>query len=202
MSRQPLIRTYVGISLDGFISTPDGLCAWEAAPGGPAGHGAEAFMDECSSLIMGRTSFDQAFPFWLDNWPYKDKKVYVLTSRPLPENAPKTVIAAQGGPAGAAQQAVCETEGGDVHLLGGAQTIQAFLDLGLIDRFGFCLLPVLLGKGIPFFNIHPAPFSKPAWDNFLANPPETKPRPTLKLDRHHAYPDGALEIVYRKETER
>ena len=39
----------------------------------------------------------------------------------------------------------------DVQLLGGQRTIQAFLKRGAIDFFGMCILPILLGDGIPLF---------------------------------------------------
>ena len=41
-----LIRTHIGVSLDGFVATPDGLPAWDAIPTfGPGSHGTAEFME-------------------------------------------------------------------------------------------------------------------------------------------------------------
>lgn len=97
-----LIRTHVGVSLDGFLATPDGFPAWEALPEfDPEKFGVAEVSEQCHAIVMGRTSFDQGFEHWLADWPYRGKQVYVLTSRPLPERAPEMgVIASSRGPAG------------------------------------------------------------------------------------------------------
>src|SRR6266851_3472709 len=95
------IRTHVGLSLDGFVATPAGQPTWDAIPTfGPDSHGLPELNAETGSVVVGRTSFDQGFNDWLaSGWPWPDKQLYVLTSRPLPENTPAGVIAAQDGPA-------------------------------------------------------------------------------------------------------
>ena len=195
-----LIRTHVGVSLDGFVATSDGLPAWDAMPTfGPESHGIDEFMEQCDAVVVGRTSFDQGFQegSWLPNWPYPGKQVYVLTSRPLPPNASSLgIIASQGGPAGLLKQLRDAGLAGDVQLLGGPRTIQAFLELGAIDRLGMVVLPVLLGKGIPLFSIEITSFSHEAWAASQAAPAEAAPRLRLRLDRQRAFPDGAVELVY------
>lgn len=191
------IRTYVGVSLDGFVATPDGLPAWEAVPTfSPGSHGYSEFMEQCDAVVMGRTSFDQGLPGWLTNWPWPGKQVYVLTSSPLPATAPASVIASKGGPAGLVQQLRDAGLARDVQLLGGSRTIQAFLEIGAIDRLGLCVLPVLLGKGIPLFAIEITRFSSEAWATSLASPSGTALRPLLRLDRQRTFSDGAVELVY------
>nr|WP_268247882.1 dihydrofolate reductase family protein [Actinomadura citrea] len=37
---------------------------------------------------------------------------------------------------------------GDVHLVGGQQTIQAFRDIDALDELGVVVMPVLLGDGL------------------------------------------------------
>src|SRR6266566_5874131 len=100
------IRTQVGVSLDGFIASAEGLPAWDAMPTFVPGasHGYPELVEQCDAILMGRTSFDQGFPSWSENWPYQDKRVYVLTSHPLPNNVPAGVIASQGRPAGLVEQ--------------------------------------------------------------------------------------------------
>jgi dihydrofolate reductase len=40
----------------------------------------------------------------------------------------------------------------DVRIAGGAETIQAYLDSGLVDEFSITLAPVLFGTGIRLFD--------------------------------------------------
>jgi dihydrofolate reductase len=142
------IHTHVGISLDGFLATPDGLPAWEAIPTfGPGSYGIAEFMEQCDAVVMGRTSFDQGIQEWLTHWPYAGKQVYVLTSSPLPANAPASVIASKGGPAGLLAQLRDAGLPGPAQLLGGARIIQAFLELGAIDRLGVMRATCASGEG-------------------------------------------------------
>jgi dihydrofolate reductase len=195
-----LIRTHVGVSLDGFVATSDGLPAWDAMPTfGPGSYGIAEFMAQSDAVVMGRTTFDQGFQegSWLPDWPYPGKQVYVLTSRPLPANAASLgVVASQGGPAGLLKQLRDAGLARDAQLLGGPRTIQTFLDLGALDEFGMVVLPVLLGKGIPLFSIETMSFSREAWAAWQAAPVEVAPRSRLRLDRQRAFPDGAVELVY------
>ena len=197
-----LIRTHVGVSLDGFLATPDGLPAWDAVPTfGPGSHGYAEVSEQCEAVIVGRTSFDQGCRDWLtDGWPWPGKRVYVLTSRPLPADVPAGVIAATGGPAVLLGQLREAGLAGDAQLLGGARTIQAFLEIGAVDRLGMVVLPVRLERGIPLFATERTAFSSDAWAASQASPSGAAPRPLLRLERHRAFPDGAVELVYRTGT--
>ena len=68
--------------------------------------------------------------------------------------------------------------GGDVHLVGGPQTIRAFSSIGALDQLGVVLVPVLLGTGVPL-----SPTGAPAL-----------PLRLLRADR--VFPDGSAELVY------
>jgi len=199
-----LIRTHVGVSLDGFVATPDGLPAWDAMlTFGPGSHGNDEFSAQCAAVVIGRTSFDQGFEVghWLPDWPYAGKQVYVLTSRPLPAKATEMgIVASRGGPAGLVEQLRGAGLAGDVQVLGGARTIQAFLEVGALDRLGMVVLPVLLGKGIPLFPLEIATFSHETWEASLAAPNEAAARPPLRLEDQRVFPDGAVELVYRPES--
>ena len=199
-----LIRTHVGVSLDGFVATPDGLPAWDAMPTfGPGSYGNDEFSAQCDAVVIGRTSFDQGFRegHWLPNWPYPGKQVYVLTSRPLPPKAAEMgIVASRGGPAGLVEQLRGAGLAGDVHVLGGSRTIQAFLEIGALDQLGIVVLPVLLGKGIPLFPLEIAAFSSEAWAASLAAPTEAAPRSRLRLEGQRVFPDGAVELDYRPQA--
>jgi dihydrofolate reductase len=194
-----LIRSHIGFSLDGFVATAEGLPAWDAMPSfGPGSHGTDELAEQTDAVVIGRTSFDQGFGDWLPNWPWPGKRVYVLTSRPLPAKATEMgIVASEGGPAGLVRQLRDAGLSGDVHVLGGSRTIQALLAIGALDQLGMVVLPVLLGKGIPLFPIEPTTFSRDVW---AAAPSATAAGPRFRLERHRAFPDGAIELVYQKDA--
>jgi dihydrofolate reductase len=189
------IRTHIGVSLDGFVATPEGLPSWDLLPLFDAdSHGYNDVMATCDAVIVGRTSFDQGFDEWMQGWPWPGKRVYVLTSRSLPSNVPEGVVAAKGGPTGVVEQLRADGITRDVQLLGGPRAIQAFLDAGELDRLGMVVLPFTMGRGIALFPTEQLAFSKEAWEaSNGATPP--KP-PMLRLQSQRAFADGSLEIVY------
>jgi dihydrofolate reductase len=174
-----LIKARMGMSLDGFVATPDGMPALLSAPDFVSGrsHGFPEFIKGCDAVVMGRSTFLPALGS--PSWPWPGLEVYVLTSRPLPDGTPPEVIVSRGGPAGLAGQLRSRGSDGDVHLVGGPRTIQAFHDAGALDRLEVVVLPVLLGDGVPL------------------SPPGAPPQQRLRLlaaDR--TFPDGSAELVY------
>ncbi|MGH7526453.1 MAG: dihydrofolate reductase family protein [Gemmatimonadales bacterium] len=171
-----LIRVYIGVSADGFVATADGNPAW-GDRFDPVAYGHDEFLQQIGAVVMGRTTFDQAAVTFVGDWPWKGKEVYVLTSRPLPTDPPAGVTAWQGGAAALLAHLRAAHLARDVELLGGPRTIQAFRELGGIDRLEIYLLPALLGDGIPLFPPRAAPLA-------------------LRLDRHRTFPDGTIELIY------
>ncbi len=172
-----LIRARMGVSVDGYVATPDGRPALLTMPGFVPGesHGHPEFIEQCDAVVMGRTTFEPALAS--PSWPWPGKQVYVLTSGPLPAEAPADIIASEGGPAGLLEQMRAAGMSGDVHLVGGPRTIQAFRALGALDRLELLVLPIMLGEGTPL------------------TPPGTSPLP-LGLESHRTFPDGTAELVY------
>jgi dihydrofolate reductase len=84
------IRTHMGVSLDGFVATPDGLPAWLAMPDFVPGksHGFPEFDEEIEAVVMGRTTFEPAVG--ADRWPWPGKQVYVLSPDRCPRALPTT----------------------------------------------------------------------------------------------------------------
>ena len=75
------IRTRMGVSVDGFIATPDELPAFVAIPDFTA-HGSydwPAFSQQIEAVVMGRTGLDAGLGS--GDWPWPGKQIYVLTSR-------------------------------------------------------------------------------------------------------------------------
>lgn len=59
-----LIKSCMGVSADGFVSTPEGVPAIAVAPGFEPGisHGYPEFIEGCDAVVMGWTTFLPARP--------------------------------------------------------------------------------------------------------------------------------------------
>ena len=114
-----LIRSRMGVSADGFVSTDEGLPALVLMPGFQSGvsHGFPEFIRDCDAVAMGRNTFLPALG--APQWPWPGLQVYVLTSRPLPAGVPDDVIVVPDGPAALAERLRTRGSGADVHLVAG-----------------------------------------------------------------------------------
>src|SRR5262245_51447660 len=143
----PLIRVYIAQSLDGYIAKPDGGIDW-LRPFDTVDYGYEKFVAEVGTVVMGRASYDLARSF--GEWPYTSARSLVVTSTPLDDAAPPTATRVNAD--FAKLTAALRAAGGkDAWVMGGAQTIHAFLEAKAIDRIDLFTVPILLGDGIPLF---------------------------------------------------
>ena len=138
---------FVGASVDGFIARPNGGLDW-LPPGGGEEHGYEAFMASVDALVIGRNTYETVLGF--DAWPYGEKPVFVLSTRPLPPAPAGAVVERMAGePADIVSRLAAR---GFRHAyVDGGITIQRFLRAGLIQRLVVTRVPVLIGSGIPLF---------------------------------------------------
>jgi dihydrofolate reductase len=142
----PLIRVYIAQSLDGYIARPDGGIDW-LRPFDDVDYGYAAFIREIATIVMGRKSYDLARSF--GDWPYPGARSLVVTSRPL-DDAPPDVTRV-GTDILRLATALRAAGGKDAWIMGGAMTINAFLQAGAVDRIDLFTVPLLLGDGIPLF---------------------------------------------------
>ncbi len=174
------IRTNLFITLDGFVATPDGRPVQLLLPdwAGASSYGLLEFLASTEAVVMGRTTFLPALgaPQW--PWP---QPVFVLTSRPLPQGTPEAVTTAPSAPA---LVRAMERAGvtGDVHLVGGPQTVRAFQEIGALAEARFHVVPTILGAGRPLAAATEAPLP-------------------LRLVSTRAFPDGVVELAYRLQRE-
>ena len=138
---------FIGTSLDGFIARANGELDF-LPPGGGEPHGYDEFMATVDALVIGRKTFDTVLTF--EAWPYGDKPVFVLSTRPLTTPPPGAdVERMSGAPADILSQLAAR---GIRHVyVDGGITIQRFLQAGLIERLIITRVPVLIGDGIPLF---------------------------------------------------
>ena len=169
------IRTYSSVSVDGFVTGPDGMPAQLLMPDfNPAvSHGFPEFLKDVDAVVMGRTTFDPALN--APRWPWPDRQVYVLTSRPIPSDTPEVVVS-DSDPASLLER-IRAAGHRDVHLVGGPQTVRTFIELDALDRFELLVLPVQLGSGVPL------------------SAPRTELR-RLHLEQHQAFGDGVVHLAY------
>lgn len=170
------IRTRFSISADGYVTTPDGWPALAADPAFVPGksHGWPEFQARCEAVLMGRTTFEPALG--AARWPWPNLDVFVLGSDVPTDGAPVPIVS-ERDPAQLLERLHAANRGGDVHLVGGPQTIEAFRRLGALDKLGLLVLPIFLGDGM---RLTPT----------LAT--DTK----LTLEDVRPLPEGSVEITY------
>ena len=146
------VSVFVGTSVDGFIARPNGDLDWLPAGGGEP-HGYDEFMASVDALVIGRKTFDKVLTF--EVWPYGDKRVIVLSNRPVDLSAAVGgVVEQMAGPPDAIISQLAASGARHLYIDGGI-TIQGFLRAGLIQRLIITRVPVLIGDGIPLFGSLP-----------------------------------------------
>ena len=142
---------FIGTSVDGFIARPNGALDF-LPPGGGEPHGYAEFMDSVDALVIGRKTYETVLAF--KTWPYGEKPVFVLSSRPIARAPDDAVVEhLSGDPA----QIMSDLDArGIKHVyVDGGITIQRFLRAGLIQRLIITRVPVLIGAGVPLFGALP-----------------------------------------------
>ncbi len=143
---------FIGTSVDGFIARPNDDLDF-LPPGGGEPHGYNEFIASVDAIVIGRKTFEKVLT--LGPWPYGEKRVVVLSSRPLDFSAVVGGVVEHmaGSPADIVSQLAAR---GFHHLyIDGGMTIQRFLREGLIQRLVITRVPVLIGQGIPLFGTLP-----------------------------------------------
>jgi dihydrofolate reductase len=143
---------FIATSLDGFIARPNGDLDWLPTGGGEP-HGYDEFIASVDAIVLGRKSFDKVLTF--EAWPYGDKRVVVLSSRPVDLSAARGgVVEQMAGPPAEIVSRLAASGAHHLYIDGGI-TIQRFLRAGLIQRLVITRVPVLIGDGIPLFGAVP-----------------------------------------------
>jgi dihydrofolate reductase len=135
------IVTRMCISLDGYVTTPDGWPVQLADPNfSPQAYGFDEFQKTLGAVLMGRATFEPALQ--APRWPWPDLDVFVLASH-RPQGTPESVVI-DGDP----QRLLEQLPDADIHLVGGPRTIEAFRSLGALDKLGLIVVPFLVGDGM------------------------------------------------------
>ena len=145
---------FIAASIDGFIARADGDIEWLHRPEYETaelnGVTYERFIATVDALVMGRKTLEKILSF--PEWPYEGTPVIALSHQPL--QIPAHLEGKVEVMAGDVTSLVATlAERGMKHLyIDGGQTIQAFLEAGLVNELIITRIPVLLGQGIPLFS--------------------------------------------------
>lgn len=120
---------------------------------GPDGKFIRETIARTGAYIMGKRMFEEGEVSWPENLFKAD--VYVLTKEkrePWVQKGTTTFYFINDGIQSALEKARQSAKGKDIRIQGGANTIQQFLNLGLVDEFFIHIAPVFLGNGIRLFD--------------------------------------------------
>lgn len=120
---------------------------------GPVNDLVRSTTERIGANIMGKRMFEQGERSWPEEAPFH-KPVYVLTHEkrePWVRPGGTTFYFIQDGPEHALELARQSAAGRDVRIAGGADVLQQYLDLGVIDELEIALAPILFGSGRRLF---------------------------------------------------
>jgi len=143
-----MVSVFVGTSLDGFIARRNGEFDF-LPPGGGEPHGYDEFIATVDVIVMGRGTFETVLK--MSPWPYREKRVVVLSSRGLDLSEVRGGVVEQMAGAPAEIVAKLAAQGSKHVYVDGGITVQGFLRAGLVQRLTITRVPVLIGDGIPLF---------------------------------------------------
>jgi dihydrofolate reductase len=143
---------FIATSLDGYIARENGdidFLSGDASPNPDEDYGFQTFFDSVDALVMGRHSFEKVLSF--GEWPYRVKPVFVLSSKhvAIPDELSDRVEVMSCSPAECCS--LLAKRGMDHLYIDGGNTVQRFLQAGLIQTLIITTIPVLIGSGIPLF---------------------------------------------------
>ena len=120
---------------------------------GPDGKFIRETIARTGAFIMGKRMFDEGEVSWPEDLYKAD--VYVLTHekrQPWVQKGTTTFYFINDGIESALEKARQSAKGKDIRIQGGANTIQQFLNAGLIDECFIHIAPIFLGSGIRLFD--------------------------------------------------
>ena len=172
------VMLFIAMSLDGFIAKHDGDISFlSQVELEGEDYGYSAFIESVDTIILGRKTYDKICSMGIE-WPYGNRKVFVLSRNSHPETDNITYYS------GSLTDLIFKLKsqnGKQIYCDGGAETINQLLQNDLIDEMIISIIPVLLGDGIRLFG---------------AGFPEKK----LQLVKSTAFEKGLVQLQYFRES--
>jgi len=151
------VTIHMAASLDGFIARQDGRVDWletsdEFAGGATLEPGfVEEFLKTIDCYVMGSRTYETALRFESQGfgWSYGKKPTFVLTTRDLPRT--RDTVEFYSGDLAQLVNERLRPAFGSIWFVGGGALCGECLRLGLADELRYLILPILIGRGISFF---------------------------------------------------
>ncbi|MBP7101315.1 MAG: dihydrofolate reductase family protein [Leptotrichiaceae bacterium] len=166
MNKKQVVSAVISMSLDGYIAGENvgadeplgvgGLSLHEWMVDGSA-ETDKVFAESGASLgavVCGRLTYDLSIPWWKENGPTGEARIPVIViSDEEPDNIlPCAVYTFVKDEDAAFETAKKVAQGKDISVMGGAKTIQKFLNKNYIDEIQIQLIPIILGGGKRLFD--------------------------------------------------
>jgi len=142
---------------------------------GPVNELVRNTFERTGANIMGKRMFEQGEVSWPEEAPFHTP-VYVLTHKkrePWVRPGGTTFYFVNDGAESALEQAKESAGGRDIRISGGADVIQQYLNLGVIDELEVALAPVLFGGGRRLFENLREPVPRFRIDKLVDSPAAT-----------------------------
>jgi dihydrofolate reductase len=139
-----LVRYSVAMSLDGYIAGPDDQYDW--IPMDPSVDW-KAFMERFDTVLLGRRTYEMT----LRQGPSPESprmKTFVFSRTLAPADHPRVTLVKEN--AGEVVAGLRRARGKEIWLMGGGILFESLLEAGCVDVVEVGVVPVLLGRGIPF----------------------------------------------------
>lgn len=173
-------RSFLAMSLDGFIARPDGDVRWLESLPTDRGHVTtsaanpalvwETFFPDMDALVMGRNTYEKVLTF--GDWPFPGLTTLVLSSALDTDDDNIELVRTVNE----AAERLAARGAREVYVDGGV-TIRSFLRRGLIDELTVSIAPMILGEGVPLFG-------------------EGTPERSLRVRGSHVTAEGLVRITY------
>jgi len=170
----------LAMSLDGYISDPDGGFDWivghgDQAPDEQGGFDFPAFLESIDTVVMGSKAYEDCILSGLSDMG--DRKIIVATSRTF---EPREHVEFVNGDICGHVLKLKENQGKDIWLFGGAGLTDAFIKEDKVDEYIVAVIPTILGSGRSLFK-------------------GGSPKIDLHLDTH-GVSDGIVVMTYSKRA--
>ncbi len=167
----------LAISLDGYIADKSGGFEWITGDGDKTldtktPFDFSEFLTDIDIIVMGGECYRQGFE--KDYTQYKDKTVYIATSKPEKDRDNLHFI--NGDIVAVLEEQ--KREGKNIFLFGGGKIIDPFIKQNAIDRYIVGVIPTVLGDGRKLFL-------------------ENNPNISLHLDSY-SIAEGVVILIYSK----